>query len=220
MLDYKTILVSILLVITAYLLGSIPMGYLVIKLFKRQDITQVGSGRTGGTNAMRAGGIWLGLITGSGDLLKGFAAIWLARYWMHSSIWIQVLAGAAAVFGHNWSIWLYLITKRLDAGAGTGPNVGAAICFYPPVALIVVPVVLFFVFVVGYASVASIAAALVIVAVLFARAAYNGMPWQYVIYGLLTTILVVWALRPNIKRLIEGTERRVGLFAKKKTQLN
>jgi len=212
-------LVSILLVIAAYLIGSIPMGYIVIKLFKRQDITQVGSGRTGGTNAMRAGGVWLGILTGASDLLKGFLAIWLARHWMPGLIWIQVLAGAAAVFGHNWSIWLYLITKRLDAGAGTGPNVGAAMAFYPPVALIVVPIVIFFVFVVGYASLASIAAAVAIVIVLFARAAYNGMPWQYGIYGLLTTLIVVWSLRPNIKRLLEGTERRVGLFAKK-AQIN
>jgi acyl phosphate:glycerol-3-phosphate acyltransferase len=214
-LDIKTILLSIILVICAYLIGSVPMGYLVIKLFKRQDITQVGSGRTGGTNAMRAGGIWMGLITGLCDLLKGFLAIWIARTWMPGSLWIQVFAGAAAVFGHNWSIWLYLITKRLDAGAGTGPNVGAAIAFYPPVALVVIPIVLFFILIVGYASVASIAAALTIVIVLFIRAAYGGMPWEYGIYGLITTFIVVWALRPNIKRLFKGTERRVGIFAKK-----
>jgi glycerol-3-phosphate acyltransferase PlsY len=214
-LDIKTILLSVILVLCAYLIGSIPVGYLVIKLFKRQDITQVGSGRTGGTNAMRAGGIWMGLITGLGDLLKGFLAIWIARTWMPGSLWIQVLAGAAAVFGHNWSIWLYLITRRLDAGAGTGPNVGAAIAFYPPLALIVIPIALFFILVVGYASLASIAAALTIVIVLFIRAAYGGMPWEYGIYGLITTFIVVWALRPNIKRLLEGTERRVGIFAKK-----
>jgi len=214
-LDIKTILLSVILVLCAYLIGSIPVGYLVIKLFKRQDITQVGSGRTGGTNAMRAGGIWMGLITGLGDLLKGFLAIWIARTWMPGSLWIQVLAGAAAVFGHNWSIWLYLITRRLDAGAGTGPNVGAAIAFYPPVALVVIPIVLFFILVVGYASLASIAAALTIVIVLFIRAAYGGMPWEYSIYGLITTFIVVWALRPNIKRLLAGTERRVGIFAKK-----
>jgi acyl phosphate:glycerol-3-phosphate acyltransferase len=206
---------GMLLVVSAYLIGSIPMGYIVIKLFKRQDITQLGSGRTGGTNAMRAGGVWMGLITGALDLLKGFIAIWLARHFMPGSIWIQVLAGAAAVFGHNWSIWLYLTTRRLDAGAGTGPNVGAAIAFYPPVAIIVLPIVIFFIFIVGYASLASIAAALVIVIVLFARAAYNGMPWQYGIYGLLTMIIIVWSLRPNIKRLLKGNERRVGIFAKK-----
>ncbi len=104
------------------------MGYLVIKLFKRQDITQVGSGSTGGTNAMRAGGIWMGLITGLCDLLKGFLAIWIARTWMPGSIWIQVLAGAAAVFGHNWSIWLYLITKTSGCRRRHRPERGRGYC--------------------------------------------------------------------------------------------
>jgi glycerol-3-phosphate acyltransferase PlsY len=211
----ETILISVAITVIGYLIGSIPNGYLVIKIFKRKDITKVGSGRTGGTNAMRAGGVAMGLLTGVLDFLKGFTAIWVARWLLPGEIWPQVLAGAAAVFGHNWSIWLYLITKRLNAGAGTGPNVGAAMAFWPPLALVVIPIILFFVFIVGYASLASIAAAITIVVILFLTAAYEGTPWQYGIYGLLTTIIVIWALRPNIKRLIRGTERRVGLFAKK-----
>ncbi len=211
----ETIVSSIVILLVGYFIGSIPMGYLTIKIFKRQDITQIGSGRTGGTNAMRAGGVWLGLLTGVFDFLKGFLAIWIARWIMPGAIWPQVLAGVAAVFGHNWSIWLYLITKRFNAGAGTGPNVGAAIAFWPPVALFVIPVILFFIFVVGYASVASIAAAVVIVIILFYRAAFAGTPWQYGIYAVLTTLLVIIALIPNIKRLAKGTERRVGFFAKK-----
>jgi glycerol-3-phosphate acyltransferase PlsY len=209
---------SVILVACGYLIGSIPMGYLVIKVFKGQDITKIGSGRTGGTNAMRAGGVWSGLLTAVLDFIKGFAAIWLARTLMPESIWVQVLAGVAAVVGHNWSIWLFLITKRLNAGAGTGPNVGAAMAFWPPVALIVIPIILFFIFIVGYASLASIVAAVAIVVVLFLGAAYAGTPWEYVIYGVMTTVVVVWALRPNIKRLFQGTERRVGLFAKKANQ--
>ncbi len=208
---------SLIILVLGYGIGSIPMGYLVIKIFKRQDITQIGSGRTGGTNAMRAGGIWLGALTGVLDFLKGFTAIYLARGLMPDAVWPQVLAGAAAVFGHNWSIWLYLITKRWNAGAGTGPNLGAAMAFWPPVALLVIPIILFFIFIVGYASLASIAAAVAIVIILFVRAAYVGTPWQYGFYGLLTLILVTWALRPNIKRLIQGTERRVGIFARKST---
>jgi len=211
----ENILVSILITLLGYLIGSIPMGYLVIKIFKRQDITQIGSGRTGGTNAMRAGGLWMGVLTGVLDFLKGFMAIWIARWLMPDTIWPQVLAGAAAVFGHNWSIWLYLVTRKLNAGAGTGPNLGAAIAFWPPVALVVIPIILFFVFVVGYASLASIAAAIAIVIILFLRAAYVGTPWQYGVYGIFTALIVIWALRPNIKRLFEGTERRVGIFAKK-----
>lgn len=211
----ETLLISILIVLIGYFIGSIPMGFVVIKLFRGKDITQIGSGRTGGTNAMRAGGLGLGALTGFLDFLKGFIAIWIARMWLPDLIWPQVLAGAAAVFGHNWSIWLYLLTGRLNAGAGTGPNVGAAMAIWPPLVLVVVPVILFFVFVVGYASLASIAAAFVIVIILVYRAVYSGTPWQYGIYGLLTLLIVAYALRPNIKRLIEGTERRVGLFAKK-----
>jgi len=211
----ESILISILVTLLGYLIGSIPMGYLVIKIFKRQDITLIGSGRTGGTNAMRAGGLWMGVLTGVLDFLKGFMAIWIARWIMPDTIWPQVMAGAAAVFGHNWSIWLYLVTKKLNAGAGTGPNLGAAIAFWPPLALVVIPIILFFVFIVGYASLASIAAAIAIMIILFLRAAYVGTPWQYGIYGICTAVIVIWALRPNIKRLFDGTERRVGIFAKK-----
>ena len=216
--NISTLFVSVMVVVIGYLIGSIPMGYIVVKLLKKQDITQIGSGRTGGTNAMRAGGVWSGLITAILDFLKGFGAIWLARSLVPGSIWVQVLAGVAAVIGHNWSIWLYLITKRLNAGAGTGPNIGAAIAFWPPVALVVIPIVLFFVFIVGYASLASIAAALAILIIMFLRAAYAGTPWEYGIYGLVTTVIVIWALRPNIKRLIQGNERRVGIFARKVNQ--
>ena len=214
----EIVIVSVVVTLIGYLIGSIPMGYLAVKIFKRQDLTQIGSGRTGGTNAMRAGGVWVGILTGALDFLKGFMAIWIARWMLPGSIWTQVLAGAAAVFGHNWSIWLYLVTRRFNAGAGTGPNIGAAMAFWPPLALVVIPIVLFCLFVVGYASVASIAAALAIVAILFLRAATQGTPWQYGIYGILTLMLVIYALRPNIKRLLEGTERRVGIFAKKSTQ--
>lgn len=211
----ETILISVLTILLGDFIGSIPVGFVLIKLIKRQDITQIGSGRTGGTNAARAGGLWLGVLTGILDFSKGFIAIWVARIWLPDLIWPQVLAGAAAVFGHNWSIWLFLLTKRLNAGAGTGPNLGAAMAIWPPVVLVVIPILLFFLFVVGYASLASIAAALMIVVILVYRAVYIGMPWQYGIYGLLTMLIVIYALRPNIKRLIEGTERRVGLFAKK-----
>jgi acyl phosphate:glycerol-3-phosphate acyltransferase len=214
--DLAEILLGIILIAIAYMIGSLPMGYIFLRTFKKQDITQIGSGRTGGTNAMRAGGLWMGVLTGLCDFLKGFAAVTLVRYFMPESTWAQVLAGFAAVSGHNWSIWLYWWTHKLSAGAGTGPNVGAAMAFWPPAALIVIPIVIIFVFIVGYASLASIAAAVSIVLIFILRAATAHSPWEYTIYGILTTILVVWALRPNIKRLFQGTERRVGVFAHKK----
>jgi acyl phosphate:glycerol-3-phosphate acyltransferase len=209
----ETILLSVLVTVVGYLIGSIPNGYLVIKLFKRQDITKIGSGRTGGTNAMRAGGVWMGFLTAVLDILKGYISVLIARLLLPASVWPQVMAGIAAVFGHNWSIWLHLLTGRLNAGAGTGPNLGAAMFFWHPVALIVIPVVLFCVFVIGYASVASMAAAVAIVIIVAWRTSSAGLPWQFIIYGIATLAMVVWALRPNIRRLVEGTERRVGIFA-------
>ncbi|MBN2549814.1 MAG: glycerol-3-phosphate acyltransferase [Anaerolineales bacterium] len=200
----------------AYLIGSMPMGYIFVKLFKRQDITKVGSGRTGGTNAMRAGGVWVGILTAVFDILKGFLSVSIARMLVPASVWIQVAAGVAAVIGHNWSIWIYFLTKKFAAGAGTGPNVGAAMVFWPGVLWVGIPIILIFVFVVGYASVASIATAIALVIVFAVRAVILGDPWQYIIYSGLTAMMVIIALLPNLKRLIEGTERRVGLFAKRK----
>jgi glycerol-3-phosphate acyltransferase PlsY len=202
-------------VLFAYLMGSIPMGYFVVKILAKRDITQVGSGRTGGTNALRAGGIRAGLMTAVLDLLKGYLAVWLVRQFFPEYIWLQVLAGVAAVIGHNWSIILYLLTRRFSAGAGTGPNVGAAMAFWPGIGLIAVPLVIFCVFIIGYGSVASLATAFSIVIAFLIRAMDMNTPWQYAVFGMATAILVIWALRPNIERLIKGTERRVGLFAKK-----
>ncbi len=212
-LTVTEIAMSLILILIGYMLGSLPMGYIYLKLFKKQDITKYGSGRTGGTNAMRAGGVWLGVLTGCSDFLKGYVAVWLVRWLLPDLVWVQVAAGFAAVAGHNWSLWLWLWARKLSAGAGTGPNVGAAMAFWLPVALIVIPIVAIFVFIVGYASLASIATALTLVAVFMVRAANGASPWEYGVYAVLTTLLVLWALRPNIKRLLTGTERRVGIFA-------
>lgn len=202
--------------LVAYLIGSMPMGYIFVKIFKRQDITKIGSGRTGGTNAMRAGGVWVGVLTAVFDILKGFLSVSIAGWLVPASVWIQVLAGVAAVVGHNWSIWIYFLTKRFSAGAGTGPNVGAAMVFWPGVLLVGIPIILIFVFVVGYASVASIATAIALVIVFAVRAVILGDPWQYIVFSSLTAIMVIIALLPNLQRLKQGTERRVGIFTKNK----
>jgi glycerol-3-phosphate acyltransferase PlsY len=208
----------VLVILLAYMVGALPMGYLLLCLIKGQDITQIGSGRTGGTNAMRAGGPWIGLLTSVLDLAKGYSGVLIARWLMPASIWASVLAGAVTVLGHNWSIWLYLRTKKVSAGAGTGPNIGAAMAFWPWIGAIAIPDVLFFVLVIGYASLASLSTALVVVLAFAIRAAFFGQPWEYIVFGVMTTFMVVWALRPNIQRLLNGTERRGGIFGKKRTE--
>lgn len=208
----------VFVLILAYLVGALPMGYMLLCLFTGQDITQIGSGRTGGTNAMRAGGPWIGLLTAILDLLKGYVGVLIARWLSPGSIWAAVLAGVVVVLGHNWSVWLYLRTKKVSAGAGTGPNIGAAMAFWPWIGAIAIPVVLFFVLVIGYASLASLSTALVVVLFFVIRAVFFGQPWEYVVFSLMTTFLVVCALRPNIQRLLNGTERRGGIFGKKRKE--
>lgn len=210
----------ILIVLSAllgYAFGALPNGYFLLRLLKGQDITKIGSGRTGGTNAMRAGGFGMGLGTALLDILKGYLAVVVARWIAPDLYWAHVLAGAASVMGHNWSLWLYLLTGKLSAGAGAGPNSGAATAFWSPMLLLVVPLGFFMVFVVGYASLATITMALLHV-VVFVILYYQGAPAEQIAFALITTALVVIALRPNIQRLIAGTERRVGLFAKKETK--
>ena len=205
--------------ILGYMVGAMPTGYLLIRLVKKQDITKVGSGRTGGTNAMRAGGLAIGVLTGVMDLAKGYLVVllseWLVPRAVPHAVWIHILTGALGVLGHNWSIWLYLFTKRFNAGAGGAPTVGAAMAFWPGIILVCVPIALVVLFIIGYASIATISAAMLITILFAIRAAYYGQPWQYIFYGVLALILVCWALRPNIQRLINGTERRIGIFARK-----
>lgn len=206
------------LIILSYLIGSIPFGLLIVRLTTGKDIRQVESGRTGGTNAMRAAGFWAGAATAILDLLKAASTVWLARWIMPGNAWVQVLAPVAAVVGHNYSIFLAERKDgrlRLRGGAGGAPTAGGALGLWPVSLLIILPLGILILFVVGYASVATMSAALV-ATLIFAYRAYIGVsPWQYVLYGIITEILLMIALRPNIRRLFNGTERVVGLRARR-----
>lgn len=189
--------------VLGYLLGAIPVGYLVIWLLKRQDIRRQGSGRTGGTNALRAGGTLAGVLTGAGDILKGLLAVLIARWITGGAIWGDILAAVAAVVGHNWSVYV-----GFRGGAGTAPNVGACIAIWPLSAAWLLPLLPFGLNVIGYASVTSLVVAVVIPITLAIRAALGHGHWLYVLYGVVAGLTVIWALRPNIKRLLSGTEPR------------
>jgi len=95
-----------LLAILGYLIGSIPVGMVVVWVTKGVDIRTVGSGRTGGTNAFRAAGPGAGLLTGLGDFTKGLLAVGFAAILMPGSALATVIAGLAAIIGHNWSIYI------------------------------------------------------------------------------------------------------------------
>ncbi len=210
-----------LVLILSYILGSIPFGLLIVKLTTGKDIRAVASGRTGGTNAMRAAGPIAGVTTALLDTLKGAGAVWLASAIVPGTIWLKVFAPMMAILGHNYSIFLTERDERgrlrLRGGAGGTAAVGGAAGIWLPSLLFILPIAVIMLFVVGYASVATMSAALVVAVVFAVRAWKFGQPWQFVAYGLIAEALLIWTLRPNIKRLIQGKERIIGLRARKET---
>lgn len=210
------------ILLIAYILGSVPFGFILVKAITGKDIRKVESGRTGGTNTMRATGFALGFITSLLDMLKSAGAVWIARYFIPDVYWLHVFAGFFAVIGHNFSI--FLLEKdpegkiKLGGGAGGTPAVGAIIGLWWPSVFILVPAGYLIVMVVGYASLATLSLPLIGSFILLLRFLNTDQPLEYIFSGLLSEILIVWALLPNIKRLLNGTERLVGFRAKKKKQ--
>jgi glycerol-3-phosphate acyltransferase PlsY len=210
------------MVIVGYLLGSIPTGLWIVKATTGKDIRTVESGRTGGTNAMRAAGLWAGLATALIDVFKATLSVWLAQAIVPDQPWAAALAPAAAILGHNYSIFLAERTPegrlRLRGGAGGAPCAGGAIGLWAPSILIILPMGALILYFVGYASVATLSAGFVVFFIFLVRAWLGLAPWEYLIYGVLSILLLAWALRPNLKRLMNGTERLVGFRARRKAQ--
>jgi glycerol-3-phosphate acyltransferase PlsY len=217
------LLQSLILLLVCYLIGSIPFGAVIVRLKTGKDIRKVESGRTGGTNAMRAAGLWAGVLTAVLDFFKSACCVWLVRWLAGMSLlpqtpWLEILAPVAAVLGHNYSIFLVERNERgqvkLRGGAGGAPTTGGAFGLWAPSVLILLPIGVIILFGVGYASLATLSVALSAILLFAYRAWIGASPWQYIFYGLLSGILMVWSLRPNIRRLINGTERVVGWRAR------
>ena len=124
-------LIGIGIIIMGYIIGSIPFGLLIVKSKTGKDIRTVESGRTGGTNAVRAAGFGAGLLTALLDILKGAASVWLAQTLLPGNHVFPILAPLAAILGHNYS--LFLISRdetgklRFHGGAGGAPTLGQLI---------------------------------------------------------------------------------------------
>ncbi len=210
------ILLAIVSIALGYVIGAIPFGMLIVKLKTGEDIRTIESGRTGGTNAMRAAGLGAGLLTVLMDILKGAGAVWIATAINPESHLLHALSPIAAVIGHNYSIFLPHRDEqgklvRLGGGAGGAPTVGGAFGLWPPSILIIVPVGALVFFSVGIASITTMSVALIAAIIFLVRAVQGVGPWTYVLYGVLAEILLLWALRPNLKKLFSGQERVVKL---------
>ncbi|MFN2299963.1 MAG: glycerol-3-phosphate acyltransferase [Anaerolineales bacterium] len=214
------VVISIGMIALGYLLGSIPSGMIMVRLTTGRDIRRVGSGRTGGTNAMRAGGSLAGALTGILDVVKSFAAVELCRWAFPGHVWLEILVGLAAVIGHNYSVfsidWKETRFGKIPifhGGAGGAPTLGAATAFWFPSLFIILPIGLMVFFFVGYASVTTLVGGLAVIVIFTIRAILGYSSAWYALFGLVAMSLLIWSLRPNINRLIQGTERLVGLRA-------
>ncbi|MDK1118009.1 MAG: glycerol-3-phosphate acyltransferase [Anaerolineae bacterium] len=206
--------IGIGVLILAYIIGSIPFGWLIVKLKTGKDIREIASGRTGGTNAMRAAGFWVGMLTTIMDILKSAITVWIARAFIPDLQLIHVLAPIAAILGHNYSIFVPERNEqgrivRLKGGAGGAPSIGGAFGLWGPSIYIIFPMGLLIFFTIGIASITTISVAFIAIIIFTIRALQGLDPWIYVLYGVLAAVLLIWALRPNLKKLFSGKERIV-----------
>lgn len=194
---------QVLVLVAAYLIGTLPTGYVLTRFLAGVDLRSVGSGGTGATNAQRALGTKWGIIVAIVDVLKGVAAIVLARVAGVDDAWVAA-SGAAVIAGHCWPVWL-----RFRGGKGVAAGAGAALALSLwSVALI--PVMVIPIALTRYVSLGSVLAALATPVMMAILAAADVVPWSYVGFGVVAAAIIVFRHRANIDRLIHGTERKLG----------
>lgn len=191
----------ILVIIICYLLGSVPFGYIVGKLFKKIDIREYGSGNIGTTNAFRILGPVLASLVLIGDIGKGVFSIYLVRFLNIDSLFILIIAGLAVICGHDWSLFL-----RFKGGKGVATTFGVIFSFNLVISILAVIVWVIIIIFTKYASLASISSltAVVIFMILLKQ------PYEYVIFSIIILILTVFKHKENIKRLRLGKEKKFG----------
>jgi len=191
-------------VIGSYLIGSIPFALLLGKL-RGVDIREHGSGNVGTTNVLRTAGAAAGAVALVCDVLKGAAAVFIARYTIGTPV-AEMAAGLAAVVGHDWPVFL-----KFRGGKGVATGVGGVFAMVPVAAAAAIGVFAIVVAWTRYASLGSLVGSfsgVVFVGILFA--AGHGGPVEYLIYTTIAVALIFVRHRVNISRLLAGTENRLG----------
>lgn len=190
-------------VISAYIIGSIPTGYIIVKLFTGQDIRTIGSGSTGATNVKRVMGKKWFFITLLLDAFKGALPVVLAALFAKSFTGIgllPVLAAVAVILGHSKSVFL-----NFTGGKSVASGVGTILALNWQVGLIIAAIWAVITFFSRYVSLGSIIALALSPFIMWALKA----PIAYVGYCTLGALYIIWLHRSNIQRLIKGEENKV-----------
>jgi glycerol-3-phosphate acyltransferase PlsY len=194
------------LLVIAYLLGSIPFGLLFARIFARKDIREVGSGNIGATNVTRIAGPLPGILTLLFDAGKGALAVLLAARASEHNATTMILAALAALIGHCYPILL-----RFKGGKGVATGLGIFTALAPFAGLSSLAVFIIVAVTWRFASLASIAAAASMPLLIYLFWAPGHAPPLPIIFGtLFATTLVIYKHNANLQRLVEGTEPRFG----------
>ncbi len=201
-------LTIVVLAALAYLSGSIPMGVLVARLSGGPDPRTVGSGRTGGTNALRALGPRWAAVVVAGDLLKGAVPVLVARFVTGGDPLAEVVAAVAAVAGAIWSVFV-----GFRSGRGVGTGVGTMLVIQPIAVILAAPVFVGVILVTRYVSLGSLigSAAMLPAMLVIWLVASGAVPPAYLVLAVIGPALIWLAHADNIDRLIHGTERKFDL---------
>jgi glycerol-3-phosphate acyltransferase PlsY len=197
--------------IVAYLLGSIPFGLILVRIFRKQDIRQQGSGNIGATNVIRSGGKGLGAATFLLDAAKGFVAV-IAAYMVASQLHLgrptaQNLAATAAlcaIVGHIYTVWL-----GFKGGKGVATGFGVFLAISPVSALISLAVFIVIFALSRFVSLASILAAIAFAVLALVRGHGKLTPLLLAVC-MVVPLIVIAKHHANIRRLLAGTEYRFG----------
>ncbi len=202
-----------LVVLVSYLLGAIPVAYLIARL-SSVNIFEVGSGNMGTTNVIRAVGPRMGILVLLLDALKSVTAIVLAQRTMPQDIHLAtVISASLAILGHNWSVFAYAVTGKLRGGKGAAPAFGTTLMI-APIWLVVLSVLTGVLVLIrtrymslGVLVIVSILSPGILICSIFSL---TGLTPVYTIYVAVVTGMILYRFRENMRRLAAGTERRVG----------
>jgi glycerol-3-phosphate acyltransferase PlsY len=205
-------MLHVLAVILAYLLGSIPFGYLLVRLSGGGDVRETGSGGTGATNVTRRAGRRVGMLTLLLDALKGAAAVLVARLWASGASgaeWWVAAAAAAAVVGHVFPVWL-----KFRGGKGVATGLGVFLILAPLAVLCALAAFVVIVRVSRYVSLGSITAAAILPFAVWSSGALRGrdsLATPAVVVAAVGGALIIYMHRANIERLLQGKEHKLKL---------
>ena len=205
----ESLLLRVVLVGIAYLLGSIPFGVIAARLSGGPDPRSIGSGRTGGTNALRALGLRWALFVVGGDLLKGALPILLARLLTGGDSILEVLCAAAAVLG----AWRSVFLGFAGGGRGVGTGVGTMLVIQPIAVVLAAPVFFGVILLTRYVSLGSLlgSAAMLPATLLIWAVAQGWVPPSHIVWAAVGAAMIWFFHADNIDRLLHGTERKFDL---------